>query len=71
MGKIVCRQKGGCKKLGTVIEVRRLEEHAGPEKDVSKWEEGRTQRDREEQDNSEEKEEQSRNGRLSSDVHRA
>lgn len=57
--------------MGTVIEVRRLEEHAGPEKDVSKWEEGRTQRDREEQDNSEEKEEQSRNGRLSSDVHRA
>lgn len=72
MGRNVCRLKGGCKKLGTMTEVRRLEEHAGAEKkDLNKWEGGRTQRDCEVQEDSEEKEEQSRNRSLPSDIHRA
>ena len=56
MARNVRKMKGGCKKLGTMAEVRRLEEHAGPEKkDVNRWEEGRTQRECEVQENSEEK----------------
>lgn len=71
MGRNVCRLKGRCKKLGTMTEVRRLEEHTGAnKKDLNKLEEGRTQKDCEVQENSEEKE-QSRNRRLPSDIHRA